>query len=136
MGRYLRGFFHPVAAYLEETNDNEALAPFHGALAKSFDRLQRATGFIVQKGMANPNEAGAASTDYLRLFALVTLAYLWMRMAEISAGKLGQGDDVFYQAKIDTARFYFERILPDSGALFGKILAGGDSMMNFNDDAF
>ncbi len=136
MGRYLRGFFHPVDAYLEETKENEALAPFHGALAKSFGRLQRATGFIVQKGMADPNEAGAASSDYLRLFALVTLAYLWMRMAEISMAKLGQGDDLFYQAKIDTARFYFERILPDSGALFGKILAGGESMMNFNDDAF
>ena len=86
--------------------------------------------------MTNPNEAGAASSDYLRLFALVTLAYLWMRMAEIAATKLGGGDDLFYQAKIDTARFYFERILPESGALFSKILAGGDSMMNFNDDAF
>ena len=136
MGRYLRGFFHPVAAYLETRQDVEHLKPLHAGLSKAFDRLQRATGFIVQKSMANPNEAGAASSDYLRLFALVTLAYLWMRMAEIAATKLGGGEDVFYQAKIDTARFYFERILPESGALFSKILAGGDSMMSFNDDAF
>jgi hypothetical protein len=86
--------------------------------------------------MANPEEAGAAATDYLRLFALVALGYLWMRMAEIGMRERAGEEALFYQAKVDTARFYFERILPQSGALFAAIMAGSEGMMSFNDDAF
>ncbi|KAA3629729.1 MAG: acyl-CoA dehydrogenase [Proteobacteria bacterium] len=136
MGRYLRRFFHPVADYIEAHKDDEALAEFIGPLAKVFGRLQKATAFIAEKGMRDPNEAGAASVDYQRLFALTTLAYLWTRMAEIALAKVDGGESQFYQAKIDTARFYMQRLLPQGGGLFGAILAGGKSMMAFNDEAF
>ncbi len=135
-GRYLRRFFHPVAAYLETHQENAQLAEFIQPLAKSFGRLQRASAWIAQNGLANPDEAAAASSDYLRLFGLTALAYLWTRMAEISLDKL-EGDEArFYQAKVDTARFFMQRLLPQSGGLFSAILSGGQSMMTFNDDAF
>ncbi|MCB1868407.1 MAG: acyl-CoA dehydrogenase C-terminal domain-containing protein, partial [Gammaproteobacteria bacterium] len=105
-------------------------------LAKAFGRLQQATAWLAQRSMANPDEAGAAACEYLRLFALVALGYLWMRMADIGRSKRDGEEALFYQAKVDTARFYFERILPQTGALFASIMSGADGMMKFNDEAF
>jgi butyryl-CoA dehydrogenase len=135
-GRYLRRFFHPVSAYIEANMENEALAEFVQPLAKSFVRLQQATAQVARAGMRNPDEAGAAATDYLRLFGLVALAYLWARMAEISLGRLDGGEAEFYRAKLGTARFFMERLLPQTGGLLSAILAGSKSMMDFEESAF
>jgi alkylation response protein AidB-like acyl-CoA dehydrogenase len=135
-GRYLRRFFHPVADYIEAKQYDPRLAEFILPLAKTFGRLQRATAWIAQSGLSNPEEAGAAASDYLRLFGLTALAYLWTRMAEISLAKLDGEERGFYQAKVDTGRFYMQRLLPQSGALLSTIMAGSDSIMAFDDDAF
>jgi butyryl-CoA dehydrogenase len=135
-GRYLRRFFHPVSAYIEANMENEALAEFVQPLAKSFVRLQQATAQVARAGMRNPDEAGAAATDYLRLFGLVALAYLWARTAEISLGKQEGGEAEFYRAKLGTARFFMERLLPQTGGLLSAILAGSKSMMDFEEAAF
>jgi butyryl-CoA dehydrogenase len=136
MGRYLRRFFHPVSAYIEANQQDPRLAEFIGPLAKAFGRLQRASAWIAQSGLHDPQEAGAAANDYLRLFGLTALGYLWARMAEISLAGLDGDEHRFYQAKIDTARFYMQRLLPQSGGLLSAILAGGGSIMAFDDDAF
>ncbi len=136
MGRYLRRFFHPVADYLEAHQQDAQLAEFLLPLAKVFGRLQRASAWVAQSGLGNPDEAGAAATDYLRLFGLTALAYLWTRMAEISLTKLDGEERRFYQAKIDTGRFFMQRILPQSSGLFSAILAGSGSIMGFDDNAF
>ena len=136
MGRSLRSFFHPVAQYIETNADNERLKPFVDPLAKAFGRLQRATATIARRGLGDPDEAGAVATDYLRLFGLVAFAYLWTRMAEISQAKLDNGNADFYRAKIDTAHFFMDRLLPQCGALFSGIMAGGRSTMAFKDEAF
>lgn len=135
MGRYLRRFFHPLRDYLESKEHDFAMHAYLLPLAKAFGRLQKATAHLARQGLKNPDDAGAAATDYLRLFALVALAYLWMRMAETGKEKRDQ-DPLFYQAKVDTARFYFEKILPQSSALFASIMAGSKGMMKFNDEAF
>lgn len=136
MGRYLRRFFHPVAAYIEARQQDARLGEFIQPLAKAFGRLQRASAWIAQMGLGDPNEAGAAATDYLRLFGLTALAYLWARMAEVALAKLEGEERRFYQAKIDTARFYMQRLLPQSGGLFSAILAGSGTIMAFDDEAF
>jgi butyryl-CoA dehydrogenase len=136
MGRYLRRFFHPVAAYIEAHQQDAQLAEFIQPLAKSFGRLQRASAWIAQSGLSDPDQAAAAATDYLRLFGLTALAYLWTRMAEIALAKVDGEERRFYQAKIDTARFYMQRLLPQSSGLFSAIMAGAGSIMAFDDDAF
>ncbi|MEJ2593065.1 MAG: acyl-CoA dehydrogenase C-terminal domain-containing protein [Candidatus Thiodiazotropha sp.] len=136
MGRYLRRFFHPVLAYIEAHQKDTQLAEFIQPLAKVFGRLQRASAWVAQSGLGDPDEAGAAATDYLRLFALTALAYLWTRMAEIALSKLDGDERRFYQAKVDTARFYMQRLLPQSSAHFSAILAGSRSIMAFDDEAF
>ena len=83
-----------------------------------------------------PDESGAAASEYLRLFGLVALGYLWGRMAQISIKKQSEDDSAFYAAKIITARFFMERVLPQTGALFAAIMSGSSTMMEFPDDSF
>ncbi|RCK54108.1 acyl-CoA dehydrogenase [Thalassospira profundimaris] len=135
-GRYLRRFFHPVQEYIETHVSDEGLGDFVQPLAKAFMRLQQATAEIAQRGMKNPDEAGAAATEYLRLFGLVAVGFMWVRMAEIALKKQDDDSDGFYKAKLVTARFYMERIMPQSGALFSSIMAGSKTMMAMDEDAF
>jgi len=138
MGRYLRSFFHPVLAYIDAKLDDENLGPLVGPLGKAFGALQLATGHIAEKGMKDPDEAGAAATDYLRLFGLVALGYMWVRMAEIAYAKRAEanGEAAFYEAKIVTARFFIDRLLPEVAGLWGSIKAGKSAMMALDDAAF
>ena len=137
-GRLMRQFFHPVSEFIAAKSSDADLGPFVQNLAKAFGRLQQATLHIAQVGMGKPDEAGAASYDYLRLFGLVATAYQWARMAEIAFPKVANKEDEtgFYKAKIGTAKFFFDRMLPESGARLSAILAGGKSMMEFEDALF
>jgi hypothetical protein len=135
-GRYLRAFFHPVQEFVEQSASDPAMEEYAMGLAKALGRLQQAVGAVAQKGMGNPNEAGAAATDLLRLFALVALGYLWARMAQIAMGKQNDDPTGFYKSKIKTAKFYFAKILPQSGALLSTILAGGETLMDMEEELF
>lgn len=134
MGRLMRGFFMPVQEFVEQNASDPNVLP----LAKAFSTLQQATAHIAQAGMKDPEEAGAAATDYLRLMGLVALGYLWARTAKIAQEKLpaANGDAGFYQAKLTTARFFNERLLPQTGALWSAIKAGKASMMELSAEAF
>ncbi|MGH1483235.1 MAG: acyl-CoA dehydrogenase C-terminal domain-containing protein [Geminicoccales bacterium] len=138
-GRLLRRFFHPVMALIEEHQTDQDLQEFVLPLAKAFSRLQQVTLHVAQQGLKNPDEAGAASVDYLRLFALVSLAFMWTKMVKVAREKLkagANGDASFYEAKIATARFFMTKILPENSALFAQIMAGAEPIMAFEDDAF
>jgi alkylation response protein AidB-like acyl-CoA dehydrogenase len=135
-GRYLRSFFHPVQHYLDERAGQARLSFVTEPLVKAFGRLQRATAFIAERSLADPNEAGAAAYDYLHLFGLTAMAYCWARMAEIAQAKAENDTTGFYRAKLDTARFFMERILPKTSGLFSAILSGSGSIMAFKDEAF
>ncbi|MDI4655901.1 acyl-CoA dehydrogenase C-terminal domain-containing protein [Xanthobacter autotrophicus] len=138
MGRYLRSFFHPVLNYMDAKLDDENLGPLITPLSKAFGALQLATAHIAEKGLKDPEEAGAAATQYLRLFGMVALGYMWVRMAEVAFEKrVSNPDDAaFYDAKIATARFFMEKLLPDVAALWGSIKAGKASMMALDEAMF
>ena len=137
-GRLLRPFFHPVSAWIEAKKDDAHIAPLVKPLSRAFGALQLATSYVAQKGMADPEEAGAAATEYLRLLGLVALAFMWARMADVAARKLpaANGEASFYKAKLSTAQFYMERVLPQAGALLASIKAGKGAMMAMEDAAF
>ncbi|KAA0685451.1 acyl-CoA dehydrogenase C-terminal domain-containing protein [Azospirillum brasilense] len=138
MGRLLRRFFHPVGAEIEADMETEDLAEFVLPLAKAFAKLQQATAIIAQKGMKDPEEAGAAATDYLRLFGLVALGWMWLRMVKAAQARLvaGEGNAAFLEAKIRTARFYMAKLLPQTNALFVIIMAGSSPLMEMDEAAF
>ena len=135
-GRYLRSFFHPVDRFIAEKKSQKEMAEFVEPLAKAFGRLQQATIAVATKSLSNPDEAGAAASEYLRLFGLTALAYLWARMAEISLAKTSCEEGAFYTAKLVTARFYMQKLLPQTGALLSSILAGSKPLMAMDEAAF
>ncbi|MCB1593042.1 MAG: acyl-CoA dehydrogenase C-terminal domain-containing protein [Alphaproteobacteria bacterium] len=137
-GRLLRRFFHPVSDFIAAEQTNPKLQEFVFALAKAFAKLQQSTATIAQKGLKNPEEAGAASTDYLRQFALVALAYMWCLIVKTAQEKLEQGsaDKDFLEAKLKTARFFMERMLPESEARFRMVMAGAATLMDMDESLF
>jgi len=135
-GRLLRRFFHPVQAFIEETQGEPPMAEFTLPLLKAFARLQQTTAWVAQQGLKDPEEAGAAASDYLRLFALVAIAYMWARMARIALDKQDGDDAEFYCAKLATARFYMTRLLPQHTAHAAALMAGKAPLMALEAAAF
>jgi alkylation response protein AidB-like acyl-CoA dehydrogenase len=139
MGRSLRRFFHPVSQFIEAHGEDAEIGPLVQPFARAFGALQLATGFIAEKGLKDPEEAGAAATEYLRLFGLVALGFMWLRMAKVATEKLpeaGEADALFYKAKRQTAQFYIDRILPQAGSLWFQIKSGKASMMALDEALF
>ncbi|MBC6983099.1 acyl-CoA dehydrogenase C-terminal domain-containing protein [Caulobacter sp. 17J80-11] len=136
-GRAVMTFFQEVDAYVAERQANAELKPFLDGLADTKAKLQEATFWLMQNGVANPDNAGAASTDYLHVFGLTALAYMWAQMAEAAQAKIAAGDtDPFYASKLTTGRFFLERILPDAAGHLAKLKTGADTMMALPAEAF
>ena len=138
-GRLLRRFFHPVSEFLAAHEHSSDLAEFVGPTAKALGRLQQATMTVAARGMARPEEAAAAATDYLRLFSLVAMAFMWCRMAEVAQRALkagANGEASFYQAKIDVGKFFMARVLPRHSGHFQAVMAGGETLIRLPEVAF
>ena len=132
-GRAVMSWFAEIDAFVGETEGDPALALYAEGLRSSKAQLQEATFWLMQNGLQNPENAGAASTDYLHLFGLTALAYMWAQMARAAAARAG---DPFYDAKLLTGRFYMERILPETGAHLARLKTGAATMMAMPAEAF
>jgi hypothetical protein len=131
-GRLLRRFFHPSIELLDEACADERLADIAGPARDALHRLRRTTLWIAERGTADREEAGAAATDYLRLFYLTVLGVLWVRIARAALER----DDDFGRAKLATARFYAARMLPETSALARQVTAGKATLMELPADRF
>ena len=136
-GRAIMTWFAEIDAFVNENASQAASKPFVDGLADAKAKLQEATMWLMQNGMQNPDNAGAASTDYLHIFGLTSLAYMWAQMA-IAAQKAidGGSDDPFYANKIATGRYFIERILPDAAAHLAKLKTGAEVLMTLPAEAF
>ncbi len=133
MGRYLRTFFHPATEFVAKHRDNPAMSEFTKPLHVHIGYLQQATMWLALKSMSNLDDVGAGAVEYQRMFAQVAMAYIWARQALIAQEKLAAGGDKeFYQGKIDTARFYMQRILPSNVGMLASITNGSKSLMAAN----
>jgi alkylation response protein AidB-like acyl-CoA dehydrogenase len=130
-GRAIQALFAIIDAECTGAKDNDALAEFAARLEKANGELKAATLWFMSNGMANPNNVGAGAHHYMHLLGLVAVGSMWLMMAGAAQRALaaGTGDKEFYEAKLVTARYFAERILPDTGALRRKIEAGSDAMM-------
>jgi hypothetical protein len=138
-GRAVMAFFNEVQSYIKEHSGEENLKAYVGPLADAFGHLQQATMWFMQNARANPDNAGAGSTDYMHLFGLVALGYMWCRMAEAAHAKLKAGADGAaprLNAKLVTGRFFMERVLPETAAQLARIKSGAASMMELPAEAF
>jgi len=136
-GKLLLGF----TALIEEfcaANDAPEDAEFIDVLKAYKDEWLGLSMKIGENAMQNPDEAGAAAVDYLMYSGYVTLAYFWARMAVLARQKIAEaeGDVSFYEAKLMTARFYFERLLPRTISLKDTMLSGADNLMEMPEALF
>jgi hypothetical protein len=138
-GRALQAFFAEVQGFLKEHGADAGMKVYVEPLGKALAHLQQATMWFMQNALAKPDNAGAGSYDYMHLFGLVALGYMWCRMAATAREKLkagANGSTERLNAKLVTGRFFMERMLPETGAQLARIQAGADSTMALPDEAF
>jgi len=136
-GRAIRSLFEIVAAEVAEAKQSPQ-ADFAVRLEKALGELQAATLWLMQNAIASPDNGGAGAYSYMHLTGIVALGLMWLRMARAAQAALdaGEGDRAFMEAKLVTARFFAERIMPDAGALRRKIEAGAEALMVLPAEAF
>jgi acyl-CoA dehydrogenase len=136
-GRAVMAFFGEVNGFAKEHGADEAMKPYVAPLSTALGHLQQATTWLMQNAMAKPDNAGAAATDYLHLFALVTFAFMWAKIAKVAQDKItASGTTPYLSTKLVTGRFFMERVLPETAAHLAKIQAGCATMMELPADAF
>jgi alkylation response protein AidB-like acyl-CoA dehydrogenase len=135
-GRAVMSFFAEIDGFVAE-NTGDELKLYVEALASAKAKLQDATFWLMQNGLANPDNAGAASTDYMHLFGLTGLAYMWCLIAKAANAKIAAGDDdPFYAHKLAVGRYFVERLLPETDTHLAKLKSGSDALMALPAEAF
>ncbi len=137
-GKTLKQFTKIVHLFCKEHAKNKEMKEFIEPLKKLNDEWGSITMKIGMKAMQNRDEVGAASVDYLMYSGYVVFAYFWAKMAQIAQAKLNEdtSEEAFYKAKIATARFYYQRILPRTNSLVATMLSGSDNLMELNEENF
>ena len=111
---------------------DEFLSPLNGAV----DNLESLTGFVMESVAKDPNAIGAAANDYLHVMGFTLYSYMWaMQCRTVLSGESQQGED-FDKAKLQTARFFVQRLLPQIQALSAAIRSGSNAMMDLAEEAF
>src|SRR5690606_30486992 len=129
-GRAVMAFFNEVGAFVKEHAGDEAMAPYVKPLEAALGHLQQATMWFMNNAMAKPDNAGAGSYDYMHLFGLVALGYMWAQIARTALAKKANGGDAAdMEAKLLAGRFFMERTMPESAAHLARISSGADTMM-------
>jgi alkylation response protein AidB-like acyl-CoA dehydrogenase len=138
-GRAVMALFKEIGDFCEENRNDEKLAYHTKQLKKGLNDLQAATMWFMQNAMAKPDNAGAGSTDYMHLFGLVVIGYMWAKIAKAAEDGLanGAGDrEDFLKNKLVTARFFMERLMPETALRKTRIEAGADTTMELAAEAF
>ncbi|MGB6171490.1 MAG: acyl-CoA dehydrogenase C-terminal domain-containing protein, partial [Xanthobacteraceae bacterium] len=135
-----------VTAYIKERGGDAGMAPFVTPLSQALGELQQATMWFLQNAVGNPDNAGAGATDYMHLFGLVALGYMWCLIAEAAKAKTGakadakasEGDGAVGRMaeRLTTGRFFMERMLPGAATHLARIKAGAASTMELPAEAF
>ena len=138
-GRAVMALFKEIVDFCEENRGDETLSFFTKNLKKGLNDLQASTMWFMQNAMAKPDNAGAGSTDYMHLFGLVVIGYMWAKIAKAAgeglAAGAGERED-FLKNKLVTAKFFMERLMPETALRKTRIEAGADTTMELAAEAF
>ncbi|MDN5504335.1 MAG: acyl-CoA dehydrogenase C-terminal domain-containing protein [Comamonas sp.] len=130
-GATLKKFGKLIAQLVEEEGVNEKMSEFITPIAMLGEQMTKFTTEIGFKGMQNPDEVGAAAVDYLRVAGHLVFGYLFARMAQVALREIAAGNaDPFYLGKLQTARFYFAKLFPETATLMRTARAGSQSLMD------
>lgn len=137
-GRAVMAFFNEAASFCQTNAADEAMRPFVAPLQKGLGDLQQATMWFMQNALTKPDNAGAGATDYMHLFGLVAMGYMWARMAKAVLEKKARGDSDHQtmDAKLLVGRFYMDRLMPETATRLACIITGADVTMAMPTEAF
>jgi len=137
-GALLTMFLRELDQLAESIAGDDELAYQANALKLARKEWEELTADIAKRSANNADEAAGAAFDYLMYAGYVAVAYCWARMSKVAKAALGKSAeaDVFYRTKLQTARFYFERILPRTRGLAATLRAPSDTLMAVPEDAF
>ena len=136
-GRAIMAFFGEVSQFLAAAKEDSALAPYLGGLQAGLGHLQQASLWLSKNGLADPNNAGAASTEYMHLLGLTTLGYMWAKIVKAVMARQASGEsNPALDAKLTLARFFNERMLPETAAHLARITSGAATVMALPAEAF
>ncbi|MGN6377109.1 MAG: acyl-CoA dehydrogenase C-terminal domain-containing protein [Sphingomonas sp.] len=137
-GRAVQAFFRMVSEEAAAAKQDAALADLAGKLEKALGELQAATMWFMGQGMQNPNQVAAGAHPYMHLMGIVAVGLMWLRMAKAANEALaaGDADRPFLEAKLVTARYFADRLMPEAGALRRQIEGGSEAMMALDPDMF
>ncbi|MFN7848438.1 MAG: acyl-CoA dehydrogenase C-terminal domain-containing protein [Burkholderiales bacterium] len=124
-----------VQDFIEEEGVKEEMQEFINPLADLGDKVTKLTMELGMKAMGNQDEVGGAAVDYLRVCGHLVFAYFFARMARIALDKQNSGDP-FYSAKLHTARFYFQRLLPETAFAFRAARSGVANLLAMPQELF
>ena len=134
-GRAVMAFFREVDGFLKDNAEIDGMTPFLEPLRRGREDLQKATMWFMANAMGKPDNAGAGATDYMHLFGLVALGYMWAMIAKTALDKKAEGREGM-DVKLTTGRFFMERMMPETGARLAAISAGADAVMALPAEAF
>ena len=135
-GATLKKFGKLIGSLIAEEGVNEQMAEFINPLAMLADQMTKFTTELGFKAFQNPDEVGAAAVDYLRVAGHLVFSYFWARMAQVALREIAAADsqgkpaDPFYLGKVQTARFYFAKLLPETATLMRTARSGSKALMD------
>ena len=136
-GRAVMALFGEISGFLAAGKDDAAPAPYLGALKSSLGHLQQATMWLQANGLKDPDNAGAASYDYMHLMGLTALGYMWARIVKAVLARQARGEsNPDLDAKLILAKFFNERMLPETSAHLARLTAGAATLMALPAEAF
>jgi hypothetical protein len=114
-----------------------ATDPFLDGLDGARAQLQEGVGWLMQNGLAHPDNAAAGSHDFLHLVGLTALAWMWAQMAVAAQAKIAAGDaDPFWTTKLAVGRFFLARVLPEASVHLARLKSGAETVMALPAEAF
>lgn len=137
-GKLLTIFTNEVKEYCKSIRDKSQFNAWSNSIDTHVDEWHQITEDIMHRAAKNPAELGAASVDYLMYSGYVVVGYFWLQMAVVAQQKLDEGtsDPEFYQAKLHTTKFYFDRLLTRTRSLVSAMESGADNLMNMEEEQF
>ncbi len=127
-GNIINKFLDQVKS--ECKTDNEKIKPFLFEFNKNLDTLKKFSDWMIDKATSAKDDVSAAANDYLKTLGYVSIAYAWIKVLEVSFKDYEENKN-FYNDKIDTARFYFDKVLPRAEHHYKSAISGSSNIMNF-----
>ena len=127
-GNIINKFLDQVKS--ECKTDNEKIKPFLSEFNKNLDTLKKFSDWMTDKAKAEKDDVSAGANDYLKTLGYVSIAYAWIKVLEVSFKDYEENKN-FYNDKIDTARFYFDKVLPRAEHHYKSAISGSSNIMNF-----